>query len=114
MSGYVVAGPRTPQESRAAANREAGTQVATGDSMNANATIDELKAVCDAARAAARENPTQENIDAAKAAWAALSAASPPVRQWSSRGDRSLAARSGRRQAQEREAQRQEALRRKR
>lgn len=43
--------------------------------------LDSLKARCEAARELARREPTEVNREAAKAAWAALEAATPNQRK---------------------------------
>lgn len=61
-------------------------------------TQDEAKRECEAAREAARMNPTVENREAAKRAWAVLESLSPPLKC------NGATSRAGQRQAAERRA----------
>jgi hypothetical protein len=72
-----------------------GDEATTQSSGTAHAKR-ELQAACDAARTAARLNPTAENRARAQSAWAALEAAIPRKKK------AGFASRAGKRQAAER------------
>lgn len=61
-------------------------------------SLDALREAWEAARAKAKDEPTKENREAAKAAWAACDAAAPKLKS------RGFASRAGQRQAAERRA----------
>lgn len=61
-------------------------------------TNDEAKQAMEAARATAKANPTPENLEAAKRAWAAYDASAPAQKR------SGYASRAGQRQARERRA----------